>query len=60
MTGAGQQFYYNVVTHQVEQGKVSGWADLIGPYPTREAAAKALESAAARTQKWEAEEQEER
>jgi hypothetical protein len=60
MTDSGQEFYYNVVTHQVEEGKVSAWNDLMGPYPTREAAAKALETASARSQKWEAEEREER
>ncbi|HZL01812.1 MAG TPA: SPOR domain-containing protein [Cellulomonas sp.] len=59
MTGSGQQFYYNVATHQVEEGKVSDWANLMGPYPTREAAEKALETAAARAQKWQAEEEEE-
>jgi hypothetical protein len=56
MTDSGQQFYYNVATHLVEEGKVSDWTHLMGPYPTREAAQRALETAAARTQKWDAEE----
>ncbi|HEX5334119.1 MAG TPA: SPOR domain-containing protein [Cellulomonas sp.] len=59
MTGSGQQFYYNVATHQVEEGRVSDWSNRMGPYPTREAAQKALETAAARAQKWKAEEEEE-
>ncbi len=59
MTDTGQQFYYNVATHQVEEGRVSDWSHLMGPYPTREAAQKALETAAARAQKWQAEEEEE-
>lgn len=59
MTDTGQQFYYNVETHQVEEGRVSDWSHLMGPYPTREAAQHALETAAARAQKWQAEEDEE-
>ena len=58
MTDSGQQFYYNVATNQVEEGKVSDWSHLMGPYPTREAAQKALETAAARAQKWQAEDEE--
>ena len=59
MTDSGQQFYYNVATNQVEEGKISDWSHLMGPYPTREAAQKALETAAARAQKWQAEDEEE-
>ena len=59
MTDSGQQFYYNVATHQVEEGRISDWSSLMGPYPTREAAQKALETAAARAQRWQAEEEEE-
>ena len=58
MTDSGQQFYYNVATHQVEEGRVSDWSNRMGPYTTREAAQKALETAAARAQKWQAEEEE--
>ena len=58
MSDQGPQFYYNVATHQVEEGKVSGWTDRMGPYPTREAAAKALDTAAARVQRWQAEDAE--
>ena len=59
MSDQAQQFYYNVSTHQVEEGKVSEWTDRMGPYPTREAAAKALDTAAARVQRWQAEDAEE-
>ena len=45
MTG----FYYNTRTGQVEEGKKSTWTALMGPYPTREAAEHALESARARS-----------
>jgi len=57
MADSAEQFYYNVATHQVEEGRVSDWANLMGPYPTRAAAEKALETAAARAQKWKAEEE---
>ena len=46
------EFYYNTETHQVEQGKQSTWSHLMGPYPTREAAAHALEQARARSEAW--------
>lgn len=46
------EFYYNTETHQVEQGKQSTWSHLMGPYPTREEAAKALDKAKARTDSW--------
>ena len=45
-------YYYNLETGQVEVGLVSDWTKRIGPYPTREAAAAALESAARRTADW--------
>lgn len=46
------EFWFNVATKQVEEGHRSSWQDLMGPYPTREAAARALEQAAARTKSW--------
>src|SRR3954447_2158714 len=36
-------YWFNVVTHQVEEGPQSDWTQLIGPYETREEAEKALE-----------------
>lgn len=48
-------FYYNVETKQVEEGPQSPADQLMGPYPTREAAQHALETAAARNDAWDAE-----
>lgn len=47
---SAEEFYYNLRTHEVEEGRQSSWQELMGPYPTREAAAAALETAAARTE----------
>jgi hypothetical protein len=52
------QYWYNTATHEVEEGHRSTWQNLMGPYPTREAAQQALAKAAARTQAWD--EQDER
>jgi hypothetical protein len=46
------QWWFNTRTKQVEQGRQSHYSDLIGPYPTREAAAAALDTAAARNEAW--------
>jgi len=46
------EFYFNVSTGEVEEGKVSTWVDRMGPYPTRSEAAHALENAGARTAVW--------
>ncbi|HEY5515917.1 MAG TPA: SPOR domain-containing protein [Pengzhenrongella sp.] len=48
------QFWFNVLTKQVEEGHQSSWRDLMGPYPTRAAAERALEQAAARNRVWDA------
>jgi hypothetical protein len=47
------EYYYNLTTGQVEEGKQSSGTELMGPYPTREAAAQALSGAAERNQEWE-------
>lgn len=47
-------FFYNLTTGEVEQGRQRAAQHLMGPYPTREAAAAALESARARTEAWDA------
>ena len=39
------KYYYNLETHQVEQGKISSYDNRIGPYDTREEAEHALEIA---------------
>jgi hypothetical protein len=50
------QFFYNVSTGQVEELARKGQSkDLLGPYPTREAAAAALETAKAKTEAWDEE-----
>jgi hypothetical protein len=47
------QFFYNIRTEQVEELARKGQSkELMGPYPTREAAEHALEAARARTQSW--------
>lgn len=47
-----REFYYNLETHEIEEGKVSSWSNRMGPYKTREQAQHALEIAAARNEKW--------
>lgn len=42
--GQHTQFYYNVTTGQVEREGESKAKDLLGPYPTAEEAANALQS----------------
>lgn len=46
------EFYYNLETGEVEEGIVSDWTRRMGPYPTREAAEHALDTAARRTEAW--------
>jgi len=52
-------FWFNVMTREVEEhddpDRAPG-SDLLGPYPTREAANAALRTARERTEAWEAEE----
>lgn len=36
------RYWYNVATHEVEEGPQSGWKQLIGPYATRADAEQAL------------------
>ncbi len=52
------EFYFNTETGQVEQGKQTTWAHLMGPYPTREAAQHALEKARARSEAWDEQDRE--
>lgn len=46
------EYYFNTRTGQVEEGKQSTWTALLGPYPTREAAEHALETAHARSEEF--------
>lgn len=48
-------FWFNTKTNQVEEGHQSDWTNLLGPYATREEAARALESTRARTEAWDEE-----
>src|SRR4051794_4314117 len=50
-------FYFNIETHEVEEGRQSDYTKLMGPYPTREAAAQALETARRRNQAWDEQDQ---
>jgi hypothetical protein len=52
MTDADEEFWFNVQTRTVEQGRHSSWEQRLGPYPTREAAARAIEDAHGRTEAW--------
>jgi hypothetical protein len=51
------EFWFNVRTRQVEELETKSQSkDLMGPYPTRTAAERALERAAERTEAWDEEE----
>jgi hypothetical protein len=52
------EFWYNLVTGQVEEGRVSPWDQVMGPYATRELAENALSRAQERTQTWDDDEDE--
>ena len=54
-----REFYFNISTGEVEEGKVSSWANRMGPYATREEAAHALERAAQRSEAWDEEDERE-
>ncbi|WP_062311915.1 hypothetical protein [Demequina rhizosphaerae] len=47
------EYYFNTRTKMVEKGRQSSWEHLMGPYPTYEEAAGALEIAKARNEQWE-------
>lgn len=52
------QYWYNTQTGQVEEGSHrSSWTHLLGPYPTREDAQRALEKARDRSDSWDAEDE---
>ena len=52
------EFWFNTRTGQVEEGRQSDWSEVLGPYPTREAAAKALDTARAKSEAWDREDRE--
>nr|WP_165400003.1 SPOR domain-containing protein [Xylanibacterium ulmi] len=49
------EYWFNTRTGEVEQGRQSSWSHLMGPYPTREEAARALDSARRRSDAWDQE-----
>lgn len=57
-TGEHTGFYYNLSTKQVEQWGQSKGKDVLGPFPTEEAAANALETIRDREERKEAEDRE--
>ena len=52
MNDPEDQYWYNLTTREVEHGRISSWEHRLGPYPTREAAERALQEAAERTEAW--------
>lgn len=48
MSDDDQQWYFDTETRTAVQGKQRGFQNRMGPYPTREAAERALETARAR------------
>lgn len=46
------EYYFNMLTGQVEHGQLSSWTHRMGPYPTEEAARHAFELARKRTEAW--------
>jgi hypothetical protein len=50
------RFWYDLGTGRVDQGHQKGSATLMGPYATRAEAERALETARARTEAWDADE----
>lgn len=55
--GVTGEFYFNVSSGLVEEGKVGPWTNRMGPYPTREEAEHAFEKAGARTAVWDEEDE---
>ena len=54
------QFWYNLKTQQVEQGKLSAAVYRVGPFETAAEAANALEIIKARSAKWSEQEESDR
>jgi hypothetical protein len=52
------QYYFDTRTGEVTRGPQKAWSSRMGPYPTREAAAQALERARARSEAWDEEDRE--
>lgn len=52
------EYWFNVRTGQVEEGAQSSWSQLLGPYPTREAASEALKRVQENNEAWDEETEE--
>ena len=52
------KFWFNIETHEVEEGRQSDWSKLMGPYTTREEAAQALDKARKRNEDWDSADEE--
>ncbi|GAA1487683.1 SPOR domain-containing protein [Brachybacterium sacelli] len=48
----GTEFFYNLTTGAVEEGRQSSGTDLMGPYSSRAEAQRALTTAAGRNEQW--------
>ncbi len=46
------EYWYNTVSGQVEEGRLSPWDQVMGPYATREDAEHAMERARQRSDSW--------
>jgi len=57
---AADEYYFDTRTGEVHRGLSGSWEYRMGPYPTREAAEKALETARRRSEAWDEEERRER
>jgi hypothetical protein len=57
MNDEPQQYWFNTLTGEVEVGKQSAAIYRIGPFSTREGAARALQTLAERTKAWQSEEE---
>lgn len=49
---AENEYWFNVVTGEIEKGQQSDWTKLLGPYKTEEEARQALAKVAANNERW--------
>ncbi|MFC0580848.1 SPOR domain-containing protein [Micrococcoides hystricis] len=49
---AENQYWYNVVTGEIEKGQQSDWTKLLGPYATEDEAKQALAKVAENNERW--------
>ncbi|MGM7667512.1 SPOR domain-containing protein [Microbacterium sp. A93] len=46
------EYWYNVISHQVEEGPQSDWSKLLGPYASRVEAEQAIAQVQANNERW--------